>query len=86
MLLLAGQVDVILAQRSGRGGSRAADCPEEHEYLVAWKELPLEQATWETAAVSWGGVQPVGPEMQLARAVLFCVVLQAHIQAEAVAA
>jgi hypothetical protein len=58
-LLLAGQVDVILAQRVVRGLSRSADCPEEHhEYLVTWKELPLEQATWETAAVSGGGGGP----------------------------
>eukprot|EP00775_Hariotina_reticulata_P005695 gene5695-5933_t len=44
------QVDVVLAQRAVRSLSRSADSPEEVEYLVAWKELPLEQATWETAA------------------------------------
>lgn len=45
------QVDAVLAQRAVRSLARSADTPEEMEYLVAWKELPLEQATWETAAV-----------------------------------
>lgn len=39
--------------RQSRGGDVV-------EYLVSWKELPLEQATWEDEQVMRGGCRRVG--------------------------
>ena len=61
LLLLPVQVDCVLAERqatsvtSNKGAAAAADGGLEDEglqYLVSWKELPLEQASWESAGVS----------------------------------
>jgi hypothetical protein len=38
----------VLAERRRPGGGA--------QYLVAWQQLPLEQASWEEAAVRGGGV------------------------------
>jgi hypothetical protein len=64
------QVDRVLAERVGntRQSSRlrqrlvaAGLCSGEErsgvEYLVSWKELPLDQATWEAQEVSKGSAQ-----------------------------
>jgi hypothetical protein len=41
------QVDRVLAERCGPGRSGA----EGRQYLVAWQQLPLEQASWEEEEV-----------------------------------
>jgi hypothetical protein len=46
------QVDRVLAERRGPGRSGGGEVAQ---YLVAWQQLPLEQASWEDEQVSSGG-------------------------------
>lgn len=51
------QVERVLAERRGPSRSGSGDTVQ---YLVAWRQLPLEQASWEDAAVRAGGYTDSG--------------------------